>query len=125
MNLRTFLILLVGCSLAGIAYAAASSPGNHDADTINRWFADILLIIKNLQGLIEPLVGLAIAVILAQNFIQLKRQKAAMAERAVQTQAIATIQTAVAPEAPPVVVPATKPVLSGLGAKLPDPPKET
>jgi hypothetical protein len=74
MTLRTFLILLVGCSLAGIVYAA-TGPANHDADAINRWFDDLLLIVSRARGLIEPIVGLAVAVMLAMQYLSLRRQK--------------------------------------------------
>jgi hypothetical protein len=59
MNLRTFLILIVGLSVMGIAYAATAAPTNHDADFINRIFDDGDLIFKRLAGWFSAMTALA------------------------------------------------------------------
>ncbi len=75
------------------AFAATSNP---DAGVINRFFADILLVVNNLKALIEPLVGLAIAVMIAMQYVSLRRQKVAKDERASQTEVLAAQNTVLA-----------------------------
>jgi K+-sensing histidine kinase KdpD len=72
-----------------IATAAFASTGTPHAAAINAFFADILLVVSNLKSLIEPIVGLAVAAMIAMQYVTMRRQTQSKAERAEQTTVLA------------------------------------
>lgn len=92
MKIRNIIIIAF---LLTVASTAAATPAGH-ADAINAFFADILLVVNNLKGLVEPIVGLAVAVMIAMQAITMRRQKKAQNERTEQTSTLASQNDALA-----------------------------
>jgi hypothetical protein len=96
-KLVTVIILMILLVLISVAVNAAPSGAAHDADIINRFFADLQLILSGLKGLIEPIVGLGVAVMIAMQARSLSNQKQSKAILHAQNDALGTIKSAVTP----------------------------
>ncbi len=110
---KSFLYLVLAIILGLVSWVAfgqtPADPAARDAAAINRFFADIQLVLQGLKGLVEPLVGLGVAIGIGLQARVLRNQRLATADRAEtkqiltkQDDTLATIHSAVA--APPVVV---------------------
>jgi hypothetical protein len=85
-----YILALIACVLVTTAWASTSDPA---ADAINHGFDMLLLILDRAKGLIEPIVGLAVAVMIAMQYVSLRHQRVAASERKDQT-AVLSDQTA-------------------------------
>jgi hypothetical protein len=88
-------ILLVLISVA--VFAATPEKTASDAASIGRFFTDIHLIIDGLVGLVQPLIGLGVAVMVGLQVKSLRNQKQSKAILHTQNDALSTIQASIAP----------------------------
>ena len=96
-KLVTVIILMILLVLISVAVNAAPSGAERDASFIKRIFDDIHLIIDGLYGLVQPLIGLGVAVMLGLQAKSLRNQKQSKATLNAQNNALDDIRTAVKP----------------------------
>ena len=96
-KLVTVILLMILLVLISVAVNAAPSGAERDASFIKRIFDDIHLIIDGLYGLVQPLIGLGVAVMLGLQAKSLRNQKQSKAILHTQNDALSTIQASIAP----------------------------
>ena len=103
MTMKRWLLIWLALALVLFSLLAFAAPSREasDAAAINRFFADIHLIIDGLMGLVQPLIGLGVAVMVGLQVKSLRNQKQSKAILHAQNDALGTIQATIAPPPPP------------------------